>query len=102
MKDLELTLVEIISSVGMAKSLIIEALREARNGKFDLVDQKLKEADEYFTQGHHAHTELIQREAGGEKIEFSLLIMHSEDQLMSAETIRSLALEMLEMYKELK
>lgn len=102
MKDLELTLVEIISNVGMAKSLIIEALREARNGKFDAVDQKLKEADEYFSQGHHAHTELIQREAGGEKIEFSLLIMHSEDQLMSAETIRSLALEMLEMYKELK
>lgn len=53
-------------------------------------------------EGHHAHSGLIQNEANGKKLEFSLIIMHAEDQLMSAETIKDLAIELIEMNKEIK
>lgn len=66
------------------------------------VIKKLEEASEYLIKGHHAHTSLIQKEASGEKIEFSLIIMHAEDQMIAAETIKSLVEEMIDMYKELK
>ena len=102
MNGLELIAVEIISNVGMAKSLAIEALRDVRNGKYEEGKLKLDEASEFLIKGHHAHADLIQKEASGEKVEFSLIIMHAEDQMMAAETIKSLVEEMIEMYKDLK
>lgn len=102
MNELELIAFEIISNVGMAKSLSIEAIREARACNYELAEEKIKEANEYQVQGHHAHTKLIQEEAAGKKLEFSLIIMHAEDQLISAETINCLAIEMIQMHKELK
>lgn len=102
MNGLELIAFEIISNVGMAKSLAIEALRDVRNGKYEEVKLKLDEASEFLIKGHHAHADLIQKEASGEKVEFSLIIMHAEDQMMAAETIKSLVEEMIEMYKDLK
>ena len=50
-------------------------------------------------QGHHAHAELVQKEAAGEKSEYSLLLMHAEDQLMSAEAFGILAEEFVDVYK---
>lgn len=102
MEGLELIAFEIISNVGMAKSLSIEALRAVRSGNYEEGNEKLAEASKFLTEGHHAHTELIQKEAAGERTEFSLMLMHAEDQMMSAETIKSLAEEMIEMYKVLK
>lgn len=102
MEGMELIAFEIISNVGTAKSLAIEALRDAKQGKYDEAQAKLEEASTYFVNGHHAHSSLIQKEASGEKVEFSLIIMHAEDQMMSAETIKLLVEEMIEMYKELR
>ncbi|ENZ5545941.1 PTS lactose/cellobiose transporter subunit IIA, partial [Enterococcus hirae] len=64
-------------------------------------EKKMAEASEYFVKGHHAHTSLIQKEAAGEKVELSLIIMHAEDQLMSTETTKLLIEEMIEMFKQL-
>lgn len=102
MDGIELIAFEIISNVGMAKSLAVEALRDVREGNYDVAEEKMKEASDYLVKGHHAHTSLIQQEASGEKVEFSLIIMHAEDQMMSTETIKLLAEEMIEMYKELR
>lgn len=102
MNEMELIAFEIISNVGMAKSLAIEALREARECNFVVAEDKLEEAKKFLLEGHHAHTSLIQKEAAGEKLDFSLIIMHAEDQLISAETIRDLAVEIIAMYKDLK
>lgn len=102
MDKIELIAFEIISNVGMAKSLAIEALRDVRMGRYEDGSKKLEESSEYLIKGHHAHTELIQNEAAGEKLDFSLIIMHAEDQMMSAETIKTLVEEMIEMYKDLK
>lgn len=101
MDELELVAFEIISNVGMGKSLSIEAIREARKRDYESANNKLKEATEYLVKGHHAHASLIQKEASGEKLDFSLIIMHAEDQLISAETIKDLAFEIIEMQKSI-
>ena len=53
-----------------------------------------------FVEGHHAHASLIQQEAAGEKSEFSLLLMHAEDQLMTTETLKIVAEEFIEIYND--
>ena len=66
MDGIELIAFDIISNVGMAKSLAIEALRDVREGKYDEAEKKMNEASECLVKGHHAHTSLIQKEAAGE------------------------------------
>ncbi|MDY6012704.1 PTS lactose/cellobiose transporter subunit IIA [Clostridium sp.] len=102
MGEIELIAFEIISNVGMAKSLVMESLKLAREGNYDEAESRLNESTEFLLKGHHAHSSLIQKEANGEKVEFSLIIMHAEDQIMSTETIKLLAEEMIQMYKELR
>ena len=102
MDELELVAFQIISNVGMAKSLAMEAIREARNNNYDEAEKKIEEAKGFLLEGHHAHSGLIHKEANGERLEFSLIIMHAEDQLMSAETIKDIAIELIEMNKEIK
>ena len=43
MEGIELTAFSIISNVGMAKSLAIEALRDARKGKYNEAEKKMAE-----------------------------------------------------------
>ena len=100
MEGLELIAFEIISNVGMAKSLAIEALRAVRSDNYAEGEERLAEAAKYLTEGHHAHTSLIQKEAAGEKTEFSLMLMHAEDQMMSAETTITLVRKFLEIIEK--
>lgn len=98
MEGLELICFEIISSVGMARSLYIEAIQEAKAGNFEQAQELIKQGDESFTEGHHSHAKLIQQEAGGEATQMT----HAEDQLMSAEAFKILSQEFMDLYKEIK
>ena len=101
MDGLELVSFKIISAVGMAKSSFIEAMKVAANGEFDAARAKSKEG-ESFNGGHLAHSELIQQEASGNHVVPSILLMHAEDQLMSAETIKVMALEIIRLNERVK
>jgi cellobiose PTS system EIIA component len=98
-ESVEMISFSIISNVGMAKSLVMEALFDAKERNFALAEEKLAESKRFFVEGHKIHTSLIQKEASGEKVEFSMIFMHAEDQLMSTETISELVKEIIEMYK---
>ncbi|PKR83798.1 PTS lactose/cellobiose transporter subunit IIA [Heyndrickxia camelliae] len=100
-ENLDMISFQMISNVGTARSLAMEALFAAKGGDYALAEEKLEESNKYFVEGHRVHAGLIQKEASGDKVEFSLLFMHAEDQLMSTETIVLLVKEMVEMYKRL-
>jgi PTS system cellobiose-specific IIA component len=90
---------QIISAVGTAKSMYIEAIQEAKTGNFAKAEQLIDEGDKVYAQGHHGHHDLVTKEAGGEAVVPTLLLVHAEDQLMSAETVKILALETIALYK---
>ncbi len=81
--------------------MIIEAIRDAKVGDFDVALKKMGEGDEYFVNGHRIHAVIIQTEAQGNKQENSLLLIHAEDQLMNAETCKILAEELIDVYRAL-
>ena len=101
MEKMELISFEIISIMGAARSMFIEAIYEARDGDFEKADQLLEEGNKTFITGHKIHAEMIQNEAKGNKTEISLLLIHAEDQLMSAEAFGILAEEFVRLYKRL-
>lgn len=102
MEGLELICFEIISAVGTARSLYIEAIQEAKKGEFDKAEELIKQGSETFTAGHHAHAQLIQQEAAGNPTAPTLLLLHAEDQLMSAEGFKIIANEFIDAYKIIK
>ena len=92
----------LITYSGMAKSCYMEALALAKQGKFKEADQKIQEGDENFVQAHHGHGELLQEEMSTEESQTSLLMTHAEDQLMGAETLKMLILELIDIYKKME
>ena len=102
MEGLELTAFQIISAVGSARSSYIEAIQKAKEGDFEGAEKLVKEGDEMFIEGHHAHAGLLQIEAdNGQGSAVSLIILHAEDQLMSAESFKTIALEFIDLYKRI-
>lgn len=101
MEGLELQSFQIISAVGMARSTYIEAIQEAKKGDFAAARSKLKEGEDFFNKGHSAHASLIQQEAGGTPVQPNLLLIHAEDQLMSAEGFHIIAQELIASYERI-
>lgn len=99
MEGLELVIFQIISTVGTARSCYIEAIKAARTGDFEKAEKLMEEGVTAFAKGHEFHAGLIQKEADGDHVEVSLLLIHAEDQLMSAETFKILAEEIIETNK---
>lgn len=99
---MELIFFEIISTVGTARSAFIDAIGLAKKGDFKAAKAKINEGNEHFLQGHKSHAKLIQREASDEKLEFSLILVHAEDQMMSAEAFKILSEEFIDVYKRIE
>ncbi|MDR2709273.1 MAG: PTS lactose/cellobiose transporter subunit IIA [Elusimicrobiota bacterium] len=100
-EQLEEQLFEIISYVGGAKSCFIEAIRAAKGTDYATADLKMKEGSDMFVKGHKVHASLLQKEMDGRTSTVSLILIHAEDQLMAADSFKTLALEFINVYKEL-
>ncbi|MGL5755924.1 MAG: PTS lactose/cellobiose transporter subunit IIA [Paraclostridium sp.] len=89
----------IIGHAGDAKSSAHEALAEAKEGNFEKARELLKEAGETLNKAHRFQTELIQAEASGEKTEMGVVLVHSQDHLMTTMNFLQLAKEFVDMYE---
>ncbi|GAB6098685.1 PTS lactose/cellobiose transporter subunit IIA [Halanaerocella petrolearia] len=100
--DVETEAMKLITNAGQSRSLSFEALKVARNGKFEKAKDKLEEANNKALEAHKIQRQLITKEAEGEDIELGLLMVHAQDHLMNSMLAKDLILELLELYKELK
>lgn len=97
--DLEMIIINIINYSGEARSLSMEAMQYGKKGDFEKARYKLNEANKNISKSHKSQTELIQSEARGDKQEVSLLLIHAQDHLMNAITIRDIAKEFIDLYE---
>lgn len=102
MEGLELTAFQIISMVGAARSNYIQAIQLAKTGDFSGAKSLITEGEQFFLEGHKAHSSLLQQEANEKTFHISLLLLHAEDQLMSAENFKIVAEEFIAVHKELQ
>ncbi len=99
--DLETISFQIISTVGTARSLYIEAIEQAKKGDYEAARQCIADGKEVFLQGHETHLQVLAKFAEGEKMDFNILLMHAEDQMMAAESFCVLAEQFIDLYKRL-
>lgn len=91
---------QLILHAGNAKSLLMEALYLAREGKFSEARLKVNEANAELKLAHHSQTSLIQAEAGGEKYGINILLVHAQDHLMNTLTTRDLVEEIIFLHEK--
>lgn len=101
MEGIEQQIFTIISTVGMAKGKYVEALNASKSGDLQRSEQLIKEGDKFLIEGHKTHSKMVQQEASGEGQSISLLLIHAEDQFMSAETVKLMVKELIEVYNRI-
>lgn len=100
--DLETIIFTIIAHSGDARSASMEAIGHAKRGEFDNASACLEEANKKLLLIHSEQTKLIQAEAQGIETKLSLLLVHAQDHLMGAMTVRDMAGEFIELYRLMK
>lgn len=96
----ELIAMNIIASAGEARSMCIEALREAREDRFEEAEKMLSEAESTIQTAHKAQMDLLVEEANGEKADISILLIHAQDHFMTSLLALDLAREIIELHKK--
>lgn len=91
----------IIVNGGNARSNAMRAISAAKKGNFEEANQFMETASEDLNKAHRIQTDLIQAEARGDKAEISLLMIHAQDHLMNAMTLKDLAVEMIDMHEKI-
>ena len=90
-----------ITEAGSAKSSAMEALYAAKEGDYEEATKKMAQANKEIGDASHIHMDVITKEAQGEQLDFKVLFMHAEDQLLSTQTLILLVGEMIDMYKKM-
>jgi PTS system cellobiose-specific IIA component len=90
----------IIANAGGARSLAIDAIHQAKSGDFASAASKLKDAEAALLKAHQAQTKLLTQEAEGKAVKLSLLLVHAQDHLMNAVTVKDLAQEIIALYQK--
>ncbi|EGO65040.1 PTS lactose/cellobiose transporter subunit IIA [Acetonema longum] len=92
---------KLIVDGGNARSRAMEAIELAKTGEFALAQAKLDEAGEHISKAHGAQTGLLTKEASGDCQQVTLLMVHAQDHLMNAITVRDLAIQFVALYQKM-
>ena len=96
----EETAFEIILYGGNARSLAMEGIAAAKKGQHSIAKDKIEQAAAEVEKAHRIQTEIIQREARGKRLPVTLLLVHAQDHLMNAMTVKELAEEFIDLYEK--
>ncbi|AOH54425.1 PTS cellobiose transporter subunit IIA [Peribacillus muralis] len=91
---------QLILYSGNARSFAMEAMQEAKKRNFESARSKIAESESELLQAHKYQTQLIHAEAGGDHFELPILLVHAQDHLMTAMTLKDLAIEMIDLREE--
>ena len=98
---MEEIILNLIMHSGEARRYAMEAIHMAKEGKIQEAKELIRKSTEEVGEAHHSQTALIQGEAAGKKAEFSLLLVHAQDHLMTTLVVKDLANEIIDIYARL-
>jgi len=99
MKDSTEIAMRLIAHSGDARSYAFAALELAKEKKYDEAKEKIKLAEECSVEAHKAQTDLLVQEANGERVDINVLLIHSQDHLMTSMLALELIRELVSVYE---
>ncbi len=98
-EDVTMVGFEIVAYAGDARSKLMTALNKAQNGEFEEAENLVKEAEECLIGAHNSQTDILGKEAAGENLEMSFIMVHGQDHLMTTILLKELMKHLIELYK---
>jgi PTS system cellobiose-specific IIA component len=98
---MEEIIMNLIVHSGEVRSYSMEAIQCAKQGNIAEAKELIEKAEAELSKAHNVQTSLIQKEASGDKTEVSLLMVHAQDHLMTSMTLKTLAVEIIDIHEEL-
>ncbi len=95
------TAMEIIIHAGDARLLLYQALKLIAENNYILAAEKMDAAKKKMMEAHKVHTDMIQSEARGEKIEYTILFTHAQDTLMTINSEMELSKSLIKIFESL-
>ncbi len=89
----------IILNAGDARLHISEAINAIAENQYGLANEKLKLAQKKMTEAHEIQTNMIQGEARGENIRYSMLFTHAQDTLMTINSELNLTKQLYKVFE---
>ncbi|ABR36748.1 MULTISPECIES: PTS lactose/cellobiose transporter subunit IIA [Clostridium] len=99
MDQLEMAIMNIIINAGDCKNHAYMALSLVNEGKYEEAENEMQLANDALGKAHDAQTEMLQKEASGEKVELSVLFVHAQDHLMTSISEKNLIEQIIELRK---
>lgn len=93
------TSMEIIISAGDARLFIHKALKAIAESDYALAAQEMESAKKKLVEAHKAHTNIIQSEARGEEVEYTVLFTHAQDTLMTINSEMELVKSLIKVFE---
>lgn len=81
---------QIIMYSGEARGHYLAAINLAQEGEIDKAREESEKGKEQLILAHNIQTRIISKECSGESVNVSLLMIHSQDHLMTTMMIRDL------------
>ncbi|WP_305152020.1 PTS lactose/cellobiose transporter subunit IIA [uncultured Dubosiella sp.] len=98
----EMIAMTLIAHSGDARTLAFQALQAAKKNNFDEASHLMEESEQAAVKAHQAQTDLLVAEANGEKPEVNVLLIHSQDHLMTSMLAQEMIREMIQLYGQLQ
>jgi PTS system cellobiose-specific IIA component len=92
--DINQVAMNVILNAGNARENIDAALEKMANFDFSAATTQLQIAEQQLLKAHNAQTMVIQRQAGGDDMDYSLLFVHAQDTMMTINTELRMAQKM--------
>lgn len=98
----ETIIMELIMNGGDARAFSLRAIQEAECGNYEEAEQLLQSANESLNKAHDAQTKMIQEEVRGNASPPSMLMIHAQDHVMNAMTVKDLAIHIIQNQREVQ
>lgn len=92
-------IMELLINAGEARSQAMMAIKFAREQKWDESEIAMKKSQQFSIAAHGIQTKLIGLDEGSGKVPLNLLMVHSQDHLMTAMLCQDLAKEIIYLHK---
>jgi PTS system cellobiose-specific IIA component len=92
---------QLIAHAGEARSCVFDALNKALAEDWAGVESCLQSSSDHLVEAQKVHMTLLQKEARGESVAPSILLVHAQDILMAAMTEKDLSEKIIELHRAL-
>ncbi|MEC5319817.1 PTS lactose/cellobiose transporter subunit IIA [Brenneria populi subsp. brevivirga] len=100
--DMESTVMELIINAGESRSCAMEALRAAKQGRWNDVDEQMQASFAAAKRAHDVQTMLIGMDEGMGKVPVNLILVHAQDHIMTSMLAREMVEELIDVHRRLQ